>query len=176
MSGKNTHNDRNGFKAWVSQLNCVSAPSPLGFNLGLIAFRRRGARGSAKLHDFETVSKLYGQLLRRLSPVCQRHGPFLAVIAIGRIDKLVKCVVCRKDALGLGDFADLTVVALYGIGGVGDLTDGGSILKIAAQQLPFVSPRLDDNGIKFTPLLLQMVEFRFRFFLCVSGIDQLEVP
>ena len=113
--------------------------------------------------------------MRRLSPVCQRHGPFLADIAIGQIDKLVKRVVCRKDALGLGDFADLTVVALYGIGGVDDLTDGRGILKIAAQQLPLVSQRLDDNGIKFAPLLLQMIEFRFRFFLCVS-IDQLEVP
>ena len=108
-------------------------------------------------------------------PVCQWHGPFLADIAISQIDKLVKCVVRRKDALGLGDFADLTVVALYGIGGVDDLTDGRGILIIAAQQLPFVSPRLDDNGIKFAPLLLHMIEFRFRFFLCVSGIDKLDV-
>lgn len=85
------------------------------------------------------VSKLYDELLCRLSPVCQWHGPFLADIATGHIDKLVKRVVCRKDALGLGDFADLAVVALYGIGGVDDHTEGCGILKIATQQLPFVS-------------------------------------
>lgn len=50
-------------------------------------------------------------------------------------------------ALGLRDFSGLTVVALNGIGGIDHLTDGGGILKIAAQQLPFVPPRLDDNGI-----------------------------
>ena len=108
------------------------ASTSVGGTRVFIASRRRGARGSAKLHNLETVSKLYGQLLRRLPPVCQRHGPFLADIAIGRIDKLVKRVVCRKDALGLGDFADLTVVALYGIGSVDDLTDGRGILKIIA--------------------------------------------
>lgn len=55
--------------------------------------------------------------------VCQWHGPFLAHIAIGRIDKLVQCIVCRKDALVLGHFADLAMVALYGIGGVDNHAD-----------------------------------------------------
>ena len=47
--------------------------------------------------------------------------------------------------------------------------------NLAAQHLPFVPPRLDDNGVKFAPLILQMVEFCLCFFLCVSGIDQLQI-
>ena len=77
--------------------------------------------------------------------------------------------------LGLRNLAHLTVVALDGIGRIDYLTDSRGVLKIAAQHLPFVPPRLDDNGVKFAPLILQMVEFCLCFFLCVSGIDQLQI-
>ena len=114
-------------------------------------------------------------MLRRLPPVCQWHGPFLEDIAVGQIDQFVKCVVCREDTFGLCYFTDMPVVALNGIGGVDDLTDGRSIKKIATQQLPFVSPRLDDDGIQTAPLLLKIVELHLLFLFRVSGIDQLQI-
>lgn len=109
---------------------------PLGINLGRrdaisIAFRRRGARGSAKLHNLEAVFKFNGQLLRCLPPVCQWHGPFLAYIAIGKIDKFIQGIVGWEHALGLRSLAHLTVVALDGIGRVDHLTDSRGVLKIA---------------------------------------------
>lgn len=82
---------------------------------------------------------------------------FLAYIAIGKINKFIQGIIVRERALGLRNFAHLTVVALDDIGRVDYLTDSRSVLKIAAQHLPFVPPRLYDNGVKFSPLILQMV-------------------
>lgn len=56
-------------------------------------------------------------------------------IAKDRTGKLAKLGVCRKDAIGLDDFTNLTVVTIHGIGGVDDLTDGHGLLKRTVQQI-----------------------------------------
>lgn len=49
-------------------------------------------------------------------------------------------IIVREHALGFRNFAYLAVVALNGIGGVDHLANSRGVLKIAAQQLPLVSP------------------------------------
>lgn len=122
----------------VGQPNCVKPFFCYALTLVvetwfLVASRRWGTRRNAELHCLESFSMHNGRLLQRLLQVCQRHGPFLADNALDKADKLTKRGVCRKDAIGLYDFTNLTVATIHGIVGVDDLTDGRGLLKRTVQ-------------------------------------------
>ena len=57
----------------------------------------------------------------------------------------------RRRPFGFSHFPDLPMAALYRIGGVDQLADGGSVLKIAGQLLPVVFPALDNNRVFLPP-------------------------
>jgi len=46
------------------------------------------------------------------------HGPLFEDIAIGQEKRFTNCFGGGKNAFGLGDFAQLAMVAFHGIGGV----------------------------------------------------------
>lgn len=77
----------------------------------------------AKSHDFIPVARFYSQLLLDGCPVCKGYHPLPDDTPVGQIDKfqidkfLQSCIRGKHTFVFL-NFAYLTMIAFYGIGGV----------------------------------------------------------
>ena len=91
-------------------------------------------------HNIEPVSEVDGKLLCRLPPVRQRHGPFLPDVSIRKIYQFENGIVIWENALGLGHFAHLTVVAFNDIRCVYNTAYVCRIGEVLAQSIPLVTP------------------------------------
>lgn len=56
----------------------------------------------------------------------------------GQIDHLEETVVCRKDRLGFGHFAELSVEAFNGVGGIDQPLHRLWVLEIGAETRPIL--------------------------------------
>ena len=67
--------------------------------------------------------------------------PLLCNLGVHEIQQLSRGLVCGKRRLGLGDFAQLAMIALHSIGGVDQSPDFLGIVEKGSQALPMGSPR-----------------------------------
>ena len=88
----------------------------------------------------DSVSEEDRQLSIDDTPVLPSASPFLRNIHHGQIKHLKKAVVGRKDRSGFGYLPELTVEALYGVGGIDQPAYLLRILEIGTQIRPVIPP------------------------------------
>ena len=116
-----------------------------------------------------------GHLLCGQPSVLEWLCPLFAYVSVGKVYKFVESVVAGGNAFCLGDLAYLAVVSLHGIGRVDDAAYRLRVLEIAAQVVPLVAPRLDNDWVLLAPLPLQVIQLCLRQFLGFSTVNELEV-
>ena len=67
------------------------------------------------------------QLLGRLSPVFQGHGPLFTDIAVSQTNQFLQCRVIRENPFVFCHLANLAMISLHRVGGVDQSPDGISI-------------------------------------------------
>ena len=88
----------------------------------------------------ETLCKADRQLIANARPVRHWGRPFPADVPVHQEQQLARGFVGRKRAFGLGDLAQLPIVALDTIDGVDQSSDLGAIVKHGRQILPMRFP------------------------------------
>ena len=93
-----------------------------------------------------------------LPPVLASASPFFGNIYHGEVEHFEQAVVSRENAFVFGDFSELTVESLDGIGRINQGSDFFGVFEICRQIRPIRPPRNGDFRVFFAPLLLECVE------------------
>lgn len=108
-------------------------------------------------------------------PIGNRHGPFLAYVAVSGVNQFFKGGIIREPALVFCHFPYLTVIALNDIGGIDHTSYIRCEPEVLGKPFPVVLPRLDDNRIFPAPFFIQVKKFRLSGFLAYRAIDMFQV-